>query len=349
MNHPVKSGVNGSTTSSTLRKRLYYSIVSLLMGLGVFCLTGFLLLENSLPGFSSEVNISIYDSAENRRFVISQNESAKLKILGLEKEVSNTENIDFTLLQISNTHNEYFLLWIVLVSSICGMSMASLPLLLRLYNMSFPGDKPREYILFFGLATLSIIAVGIISHLPAEKYLTSTFAVMIKTRSLLLHPSRDIGITVGVFFLPPLIALAGNFRFLKMAALGFDKMKEIDVFKAHRVYMIYLVVASVLLVSAVITTSLLRLSLLSVISEDIHWLFPKHFVIVYGLCFTFFLILFYLPSHLLFMEKLYDLKLRDDNNGIETMYIKYSSYNHIKGLVTMTAPLLTGVVMDLLS
>jgi len=237
-----------------------------------------------------------------------------------------------------------FLLWSSCVAIGMGFAFGMCPLLFAYWRS---GKGKWLALLSAVLAIVVVFASAHLWHLHLI-LLPATFMELSRT---LLYPNTWLlnTFTIG-FLVPPLLALAGNFMLTGrlLAYHHYNRGFRLGHLLAIKRQSMWLLVASsVMLVFGIITSSLLRQTVLEAAGAGNSFIFPEQFVTAYSLVFTFFLVIFYLPGNLV----LYRLigKIKRGGTAVNAQAAKaYSVKESFELAIAIGAPVISGLLLELL-
>lgn len=197
---------------------------------------------------------------------------------------------------------------------------------------------------------ISFFAVAIIfyvAHKVPDSLLYQVPQILEQTGLFFQFPQWIITTTVIILMLPNVLCLAGNFNLVR-ELFQIDKVSLVQLHELHKRYTHFLLFSSILLVFGVVCSSLLRLSLLNALPGTFEYLFPPQFVLSYALVFSVFLILFYLPTELVFRAKLEPIKLEANERELKKIEKMESQTNIFKLALSLLAPVISGILIEVL-
>ncbi len=261
------------------------------------------------------------------------------------------------------SYNPLFLAWMALISVMTGFS-ASLSFVLsneikdlkRIFNLD---RKDMRFIYLFTAA----IALGIY-FTKSNKHVQTLFELMEDGKILVWHP-RWLEILVIISLVAGCFAVAGQLTINKaidtLAAsvnslapqAQKDQLKRFKFLSAKLKG--FLMIGAVLIVFTIITTDMLRRAVLAeIILSDKHNIFPREFVYLYGMIFTFFLALVYLPIHYRLkykgecMVQELDAKNEEARHLVDSFTLKETPLENFKVAFSILAPVVSSLVPELL-
>jgi hypothetical protein len=285
--------------------------------------------------------------------------------LNLKESIGpSSDNISIKARTITLNNNPKLLLWVIMMilmtATACGMLPAILDEIFRLIAICKP--SPIDFILIGSFVIIIAYAAELYSS-GDNGLLLSGFGI-IKKFEILFHdtwpPNLIIRIVLGV----------ASFAFFGMLFVNFSinrLMNDIIIhgaslpklFKAlvHSLKF-FLFVISILIIFSVVTTSLLQQALNNVLKIDDFVFFPHEFIFAYGLVFSIFLAAVYIPvyhnlkvngekivSYLNESNEIYNIS----DNEINQLELNENPLQNIKVSLTILAPLLTGVLSEILN
>jgi len=220
------------------------------------------------------------------------------------KPIGEIALLDFSSMYL--TYNPIFLVWMALISITVACSLALLPILVKSLLDIYRGFKLKPV---HALTTILItLVIGWFMFTTNHNtHLLTAFVVMKKVGILIKNPGQ-LNVFIFIPMFAGLLAIGGQLLInhaltsLPMNLLGLAEQEQKIV--AAKFYLLrsqlkfFLMIDAILIVFSVLTTDALRRSILGEISVG-HGrdLFPKEFVYLYGLLFTFYLAIFYMPVY----------------------------------------------------
>lgn len=330
-------------------------IISILLGVIGFTVTIAVISVNAKDDSTHNSRLVIVNNTEDLRkdSLIFDTISLISNKLNLAKHsMLNTLTIDeikkgkvFTYKQINFSIHPYFMVWVVLISISVGLSLAIIPyliMLIREYEMKSP-----VYI-HLKIGVLSVLSISLIFNVTslATRNMIINVVDIISTTNILFDNSETIiTVIIAILFVPNIFCLHGSFIIVSTLFKNLSKTNLDQIREFQNKYSQFLYISSVALVLGVITTSLIRYSILDVLPENLQFLMPKQSVASYGITLTFFLILFYLPGELLISKLLQDAKAKkaaDDSTSVKDN----KEQSVFKIGLTMISPALIGFLLD---
>ncbi|TRX58436.1 hypothetical protein FNH22_13910 [Fulvivirga sp. M361] len=244
-------------------------------------------------------------------------------------------------------HNPKLLLWIGFMAVGIAFALAMLPHLLH-YFLQMKNNKKWLALL---ASFLSISVVFYFAH-----YSTSNLSLLpprIMTLGRLLFYSNDwiLQLLVSIYLIPSLFALAGNFMITNVLTRYYvskkrASLKKLLKLKRHSFWL--LTASSVMLVMGIVTSSLLRESILTAAGPAHDYLFPFEFVLAYSLSFTFFLLIFYGPANVLLGELIAKKKEEATSEG-QKPSAAFSVRESFELSLSILAPVISGLLIEWLT
>ena len=214
-----------------------------------------------------------------------------------QEEVEDLKTVTYA--QLSASKHPSFLLWALLIAMTVSLSIAILPFLYHITSELISHLNKATSVGLTALAVLLLSLVFIISGGGGSDIVISGKKIMELTGIMLKHPKYVLTPLVIIMFLPSLFCLRGNLLVIFRLLTHTSELSIPEIVDLHKLFSKMLVISSISLVIAVVTTTLLRMSILELLPTNAAYLYPPQFVGAYGLIFTFFLIIFYLPGEYL--------------------------------------------------
>jgi len=307
-------------------------LFTIVLGVAVTLLVAFFLLHD-VNSFSA--------LRENEYLQLDTKEVSALQgLFELSAEKNTVDNMLFQLFP-------NFLLWAVLIACSVGFGAALIPTLLLDIAYLYRQHRKKYFLLItlFGFSCFVLINfLG--NNRSGNIYLpTNIFDHAIR---FFHHPQLIFDLIVITMLLPSAIATIGYFLLMGLITSQLQGRNRIaDILQHYQLFNKFLLASSIMLVLGVITTSLLRLFVLELIKPEYHAVYSIQSVIVYGLIFTFFLVLFYVPGAVLFYGKFQDLKTDADQETKERIENELSQRNYFKMALTLVAPFASSLLLEL--
>ena len=239
--------------------------------------------------------------------ILEQNEIIKGNLLSLTVE----ENLFFN-------YHIMFLIWILLFCILMSISFAlavpSWGYLADLRNLS--GSKEQEKnALIFTLVSVVLILAFSFGSLFFKPSVMSFADVMEKTNILLFEPKIRMSLLIGFVLLPNFIPLFGivltNNSIPEMMKLESPRDLAKRFHQLNESLKFFLFVIAVVITLTTITTWFGRQAVLEALPEGVEKILPIEFVYLYGLAFTLFLAIIYIPIHFQ-LKRAGDLIIKND-------------------------------------
>ena len=244
-------------------------------------------------------------------------------------------------------HNPKLLLWVGFMAVGIAFALAMLPHLIYYFLQI----KSRKKWLALVASFLSISVVFYFAH-----YSTSHLSLLpprIMTLGKLLFYSDDwiLPLLVSIYLIPSLFALAGNFMITNVLTRYYvskkkASLKRLLTLKKQSFWL--LTASSIMLVMGIVTSSLLRESILTAVGPAHDYLFPFEFVLAYSMSFTFFLLIFYGPGNVLLGELIAKKKeeaLREGQKPLAAFSVRES----FELSLSILAPVISGLLIEWLT
>jgi hypothetical protein len=258
------------------------------------------------------------------------------------------------------TYNVPFLIWMALISITVGCALALMPVVLhtikniyRLFN-----QKPKNLFRAVGIALL----IGWFIYLTNNNhYVLMLFHFMGYSKILLRHPNA-LNVLILIGMITGLAAICGQLLINNAitqlphdittldAANRKKAAKEFAFLKAQLKF--FLTVDAILIVLSIITTDTLRRSIIRevlVSGTNQEGLFPVEFAYMYGLVFTLYLALLYLPIYYRLRSKgmgmVEGIADTDEGNKLKAGFsITESPLESFKVALSILAPVATALI-----
>ena len=261
------------------------------------------------------------------------------------------------------SYNSAFLIWIALGAIMMGFAMAFIPVLYT---------HIKQVMKTFKLTTRDVLAVSLVTPIigaalfttPISDYLSGTVPLAKQLQILVKHPCRLDGfILIGIA--TGLIAFAGQL-FINMAVdtlpdqiIGLDAIEQKALgtrfLLLRNKLRFFLLIDSILIVFSVLTTDAFRRAINSAVKINMD-IIPQNSIYLYGLMFTFFLSIVYLPVYSRLKEKGQQLidtipqdRLDGDMKAIAgTLSIQQSALDSLQVALSILSPVIAALVPGLL-
>lgn len=320
--------------------------------LGIIGLSSSLMTLVAISNDASTVDSKIYvlDSINHTfdSIQITQNKLGLVKKTVTPQKELEIKNTNRLISYNELTYNLYpnYMLWIIIISLGISLAFSLIPFLNHLIQLTGNDLTMLRFYSTIGLAILSSVLIFYMGQRSAVGRIFAITNLIEYTAILFKHPHWVLNGATGLILLPNFFCLGGNFMIVDKLL---DDTRKID-FKSliyyHKLFSQFLVISAVLLVFGVLSSSLLRMSVLDVLPSDMSYLFPAQFVISYSLIFTFFLLIFYLPGEFLFRHKLSIIKEGATENELIRIKEIESKTNVFKLGISMLAPILSGILLE---
>jgi len=278
------------------------------------------------------------------------------------KSTNSGNTLDFSSLYFA--YNSVFLVWIAIFSILTGCSLALLPVIL---------NAIKDIICTFRLtirqrllAVLVTVLIGALIYLSQHiTYLMKPSQVLEKFHILLRHPGF-LNIFIILAIAVALTGIAGQLYInqaigklpANIAALpSAEQNKIVDKFELLRSQLrFFLIIDAALIVLSILNTDAFRRAILAEISINMD-IVPMNYVYLYGVLFTFFLGIIYMPIY-------YRLRYKGETMLKEIQQCPPETYNQeivkvfkiqetpiesVKVVLSILAPVLTSLVPGLLN
>jgi hypothetical protein len=277
-------------------------------------------------------------------------------------KVNTEKTIDFK--SIYFAYNSVFLVWIAIFSVLVGCSLGLLPVIIseiRSMVRIFRLPLRRQVVVFL----LTILIGGLIYFTQHIAYLMKPSQILDKFQILLYNPyliNIFVIISIGV----ALTAIAGQLLInqaissLPVSIVGLDlaeQNKIADKFSMLRKQLkLFLLIDAVLIVFSVLNTDAFRRAIVAEVSVSMDIL-PKNYVYLYGVLFTFFLAIIYMPIYYrlklkgeLMLKEIPKVELEADCKDLAAILnIEQTPIESLKVVLSILAPVLTSLVPGMLN
>ncbi|MEL7003328.1 MAG: hypothetical protein AAFN93_11420 [Bacteroidota bacterium] len=242
--------------------------------------------------------------------------------------------------------NPSLLLWMTFMAIGIAFSFGMTPLLGYFF---FTMESTRK--IHAGIAALAgMVLVFFFAHFGSNGIILLPPRIMELTHLLYFENEWLLQTLVGAYMIPPLLSLASNFVILDELVQYKTGKKDVEpkrLLKLKKSLFWLLSASSVMLVMGIITSSLLRETVISAVGNENANFFPSDFVLAYSIVFTFFLLLFYVPGNLLLGDILSSNRFgantseqkKDSNNG-------YSNKESFELSLSILAPVISGLLIE---
>lgn len=260
-------------------------------------------------------------------------------------------------------YNSVFLVWMSLISIMIGISLALAPVIIKSIKdlvriFKIPGVAVWQSV------TAVLLLGATIVYAQQNSYMLQAFAIMDKFKILLYHPGA-LNIVVLISLGVGLIAITGkllvNYAVGRLpeqiADLTESEQKKIgEKFSLLRNQLkFFLLVDAILIVFSILTTDALRRSIAAEITFSIE-IFPANFVYLYGLLFTFFLGLLYMPIYYrlrykgaTMLHNIPQAELDGDKKSLSAIFlIQETPMQSLQVSLAILAPVLTSLAPNIL-
>ncbi|MDV6215638.1 hypothetical protein R1T15_14080 [Mucilaginibacter sp. L3T2-6] len=349
-------------------KALYILVIIFLGGCGMIVTKQLLVRDIRLSGFNKE-----YIAVQNTdvlagpgktevvdTLVVTHHGVAKANAVKLGN-IKTTGNMPYKSLFFE--YNSVFLVWMSLISIMIGISLALAPVIIKSIK-----DLVRIFSIPGAAVWQSIAAVlllgGALVYAQQNSYMLQAFDIMDRFKILLYHPGA-LNIVVLTSLGVGLIAITG--KLIINYAVGklperITGMSETEQKKVGEKFLLlrnqlkfFLLVDAILIVFSILTTDALRRSILTEVTFSID-IFPDNFVYLYGLLFTFFLGLLYMPIYYRLRYKgatmLHDIpqaELDGDKKTLSAIFlIQETPMQSLQVSLAILAPVLTSLAPNVL-
>jgi hypothetical protein len=206
------------------------------------------------------------------------------------------------------TYNPTFLVWMSLIALMTALSFALFPVIIKgiadIYKMT--GLVGRH--LFYAIS-ITLIIGGCITLTNQVPYVLMLFDLMEKAKVLLYHPGR-LNAFIIICLIPGLTAITGQLLINYAVSKLPENIFEVEAAEQKRVVANFLLLRNrlkffltadaALIVLSILTTDTLKSAIMTALSlskSAKHVLFPQEFVYLYGLVFTLYLAILYIPVY----------------------------------------------------
>ncbi|MCU0433301.1 MAG: hypothetical protein MUC87_07605 [Bacteroidia bacterium] len=246
-----------------------------------------------------------------------------------------------------------FLWWAILICLMCGFAGGAFPYLIfvtqdikRRFELN--RNEKRLSILFaIFIAGMLAIANNMLEGMWRPQDVVDSLKIMLESGYVL---TLIVGCTALLFFpgfiLVMHIIQAGN----KIDSKTYDKAKALQAFKhLHGTLLTVLQVMAILVIFSVLTSTALGQTLRDMVVIEGYPVYPPEVSYVYGLFFTFFLCILYIPAHL-WIKNRYHQYLHNEVNADaekeEKSLFDETIVNQIKVALTVLSPLITSFLPE---
>ncbi|HVW97313.1 MAG TPA: hypothetical protein VHA56_15175 [Mucilaginibacter sp.] len=355
--------------SHTLTPRARHILLIIFLGGSSMIITKKLLVNDvRLSGHKTEyIAVQDSDKVVNSTVVTAvdtitavYHKTTKTDTAGL-KNIKTTRDLPYKALFFE--YNSVFLVWMALISIMMGISFALAPVVIKAIR-----DIVRIFNISAGMVWLCfaiVIAMAVlIVYTQQNNHMMQAFEIMDKFKILLNHPEK-LNIVVLINLGVGLIAIAGqliiNCAVSKLPdsviGLSDDQQKKMagKFMLLRNQLKFFLLIDAILIVFSILTTDALRRSILTEITFNID-IFPSNFVYLYGLLFTFFLGLLYLPVYYRLRYKgttmLFDVPQKeidgDKKATFNAFLIQETPVQSLQVALAILAPVLTSLAPNIL-
>lgn len=259
------------------------------------------------------------------------------------------------------SYNPAFLVWIALITIMMGCTLSIIPLL---YNLLYSTIKVFNLSLtkLVEIMIIALIILKLFSITNVSNHLIRTFAIAKKLDILFINQSSVLTLTI----LPKIVgAIAIGGQLLVNSAIGklnpLASLTNDELIKTAQKFSIlkdrlksFLLIDSVLIVFSVLASDAFRRAIVSEVQIN-HDLNPPTFGYLYGIMFTFYLAIFYIPIyyHLKYKgEEIYrkfpQVTDIESQKAKELLLIHETPMESLTVALSILAPIITSLVPGLL-
>lgn len=274
-------------------------------------------------------------------------------------------DLDWNYRDLYMTYNPVFLVWMALISVMIACSLALSPVLIKLI---------RDIYQLFGLrriylikAVLGALLIGVfINQTNKVPFVLVLFKILYKAKILISHPYWLTSL-IMICMVAGLIAIAGqlmvNYAVTKLPENIFEldaaqQKKEVARFMLLRSSLkFFLMTDAALIVFSILTTDALKRAVfqeIKILNVPAHELFPQEFVYLYGVVFTLYLALLYLPVYYRLkykgesMVQSLNTASEPDAKLAESFLIRESPLESFKVALSILAPVVSSLLPELI-
>ena len=273
-------------------------------------------------------------------------------------------------IDISSTfyhNNSQYLIWMILISLMTGYSLSFLPLIIKtiIDDHQVFELKYFEYIVIIAPPILLIYFLGKYSGnspylLSAQELINMTGVLMKNTSSISLI--IVINICIGALTLIGQILIGNSIPKLSGKNTKDNTRDVAEILRIFSTYRdnlkFYLTFLAGMISFTVITTSFLRKTINTELDAGNFNLFPVEFVFVYGMIFTLFLAMFYLPIYYQLRMKGVELKEKfsstpDEENkskaNVEGFELKETGISNFQVALSILSPFISTIIGEIVN
>lgn len=261
-------------------------------------------------------------------------------------------------------YNPVLLVWMSLIAVMIACSVAILPVTGNYIRDVYLQCKLRPKQIYTAIVYALITGVLILLTNACNGHMLNAFDIIKRAKILVKQPEM-VYVFVGICLLSALVAVCGqlvvNEAISKLPdsivnQTQTEKEKTAGQFMLLRNSLkFFLMVDATLIVFSVLTTDSLRRAIIAELTVKGHYIFPQEFVYLYGLLFTIYLALLYLPIY-------YRLKYKGETmtHGLqhdelaagtpgESFLITESALDSLKVTLSILAPVVSSLLPNLLN
>lgn len=281
-----------------------------------------------------------------------------------EKALDTTKDKLIDVSKIYFNYNPVLLVWMSLIAVMIACSLAILPITVNYIKDVYLhcGLRPKQ--LYTAIAFTLLTGALIIVTNGSNGHMQNAFEIIGRAKILVKQPNM-VYIFVGICLGSALVAVCGQFAINEAISKLPDyiaKQSPTEREKTAGKFMLlrnslkfFLMVDAALIVFSVLTTDTLRRSIIAELTVKGHDIFPQEFVYLYGLLFTIYLALLYLPIY-------YRLKYKGETmtEGLpseelvagkpgNSFLISESALDSLKVTLSILAPVVSSLLPNLLN
>lgn len=261
------------------------------------------------------------------------------------------------------TYNSAFLVWLAFVSIMTGFSLAFLPVLFIAIRDLITGFRIKWWTMVY-IAFFTVIIGWLMSQVQDSSYLMGA-TKLCRQFGILVKDPDSLRYYVNTGLITGLAALAGQMTVnaaigkLPQTIRGLSIEEQRDIAKKFTLLRnqlkLFLIIDSVLVVFSVLTTDAFRRAITAEIQVNMD-IIPQNFVYLFGLMFTFYLAIVYLPVYSRLKARgeqmLDEIPLVDQEGNqkeiTSILRIQQTPVESIQVVLSILAPVLTSLVPGLL-
>ena len=274
------------------------------------------------------------------------------------------EEKTFEFANIYFAYNSVLLVWMAIFSVLVGCSLALLPVIISAIKNIVRAFKlaARRQVMAFLVTALIGVLIYFTQHI---QYLMKPSQILDKFHILLKHPYL-LNIFIIITIAIAITAIAGQLLINQAISILPDTITGLPITEQNKIadkfellrnqLKSFLLIDAVLIVFSVLNTDAFRRAIITEVSVNMD-LVPQNYVYLYGVLFTFFLAIIYMPIYYrlkckgeMMLKEISQDELEGDCQKIATVLkIEQTPIESLKVVLSILAPVLTSLVPGLLN